>query len=208
MHCNVFADVSLTFLEEGHMGRSTSATQSQAIALLHSVLSGFTSSTCMFAHLCGCMLVAAVLSGNLQRKLVLQAKQQAEEDARAAERAQQQAAIKAQEEARAARQAEEEAQAILAAKEEARAARQAEGEAQAALKAEQQARAALQAELEAQSALRAEEAARAAHRAEEEALAAQQAKAQAEVSMFGYHCVTCYHVCMSTTLVKSSLRHA
>jgi len=144
------------------------------------------------------------VSGILEGKLVLQAKQQAEEDARAAERAQQQAqaAIKAQEEARAARQAEEEAQAILSAKEEARAARQAEKEAQAALKAEQQARAALQAEMEAQSALRAEEAARAARQAEEEAMAAQQAKAQAEVSMLGYHYVTCYHICFCITFVK------
>ncbi len=129
----------------------------------------------------GCSCVSGISEG----KLLLQAKQQAAEDARAAERAQQQAqaAIKAQEEARAARQAEEEAQAILSAKEEARAARKAEEEAQAALKAEQQARAALQAELEAQSALRAEEAARAARRTGEEAVAAQQAKAQAEVNI-------------------------
>ena len=170
----------------------------------------FKSSThvyCMFSHLCRCLLVVSVLSGSLEGNMVLQAKQQAEEDARAAQRAQQQAqaAVKAQEEARAARQAEEEAQAILSAKEEARAARQAEEEAQAALKAEQQARAALQAELEAQSALRAEEAARAARRAEEEAMAAQQAKAQAEVNM---HYVTCSHVCICTTSVKIFMRRS
>jgi len=175
----------------------------RCMALLHSMLRGVTSSShvyCTFVLvLGGCSCVVRKLRS---WKLVLQAKQEAEEDARAAERAQQQAqaAIKAQEEARAARQAEEEAQAILTAKEEARAARQAEEEAQAALKAEQQARAALQAELEAQNVLRAEEAARAARQAEEEAVVAQQAKAQAEVNMFGYHYVTCYHVCICTLM--------
>ena len=186
-HCNVSADVSVTFFEKGQTGRSRNVSRSQAMlyGLVTQCADWFSQAQhCMFLRLCGCLLVAAVLSGSLKGKLVLQAKQEAEEEARAA------------------RQAEEEAQAILAAKEEARAARQAEREAQVALKAEQQARAALQAELEAQSALRAEEAARAARRAEEEAMAAQQAKAQAEVSMLGYHYVTAYHICICTTFAK------
>ena len=192
-HCNVSADVSLTFLEKGQMGRSRNVSWGQAV--LYGLFTQWArlllqAQHCMFLQLCGCLLVVNVLFGGLKGKLVLQAKQEAEEEARAA------------------RQAEEEAQAILMAKEEARAARQAEKEAQAALKAEQQARAALQAELEAQSALRAEEAARASRRAEEEAMAAQQAKAQAEVSMLGYDYIAFYHICISTTFVRTSLRCA